>query len=367
MQAVITFNDMRTLRSKTDAMNHTAVSVAESLRRRTRVGGTQLLKIAVCGCLFLIAGSTSLGAEPEVQPPDAAVICTFAKDFLKRIQTKDWLQAWKGAVVADAYYVVPSKGEVWRRQFKPVWYAKVEREGDSVGYLMWESTTPHRLLEFGIDADKPFVPDDKTCQGIQDVPNLQQFPLKGKTARQVASGCVPTAGANVLGYWVKHGFPGWQREKEVAGQQERGALEMLAKRLRDAMPVLEIEDAEGFTDTKMPLTGAYPADLAKAIVEDAKKRDVQVEVSENAFLRSLWEREIEAQRPILLTCEVLLPHKPRLSWMHEVTGIGWTVIDGDFFVIVHDNFYPTKRANAARWLRAEGLGPITTVVPRKAR
>jgi len=322
-----------------------------------------IVQTTVCICLVLTAGCSSSVRGPQTPAPGQEVIRAFATDFLEQIKAEDWAQAWRGAVIAKAYYVEQSKGQPWNLGLKPVWYAEVEREGNSVGYLIWESSRPHRLIEFGVDAEKPFVSNGKRCQGLEGVPNLQQFPVTGQIASRVASGCVPTSAANVLAYWVEQGFPEWQGEA-VAGQHENRVLEMLAKRLRNAMPVTEIRDTVGYTDASMPLTTAWPLDLVKAIVEDAKKHDVQVEVSSEAFSPKIWKREIKAKRPVLLSCVVRLPHKPHLSWGHEVTGIGWTVINGDFFVIVHDNFYPTGKANAARWVRAEALGPIITVAPR---
>ena len=325
-----------------------------------------ILKVAVCGWLCLTACNVSLGAKPKKRPPapDPEVIRAHAKKCLEQIQSSDWARAWKGAEIAEAYLAKQKKG--FGPKKKPVWYAKVVREGDSVGYLMWESAAPHRLLELGVDADPPFVADGKTCQAIPDVPNLQQFPVEGKTAAKVASGCAPTAAGNVMAYWVNHGFPSWQPETKVAGQPKGGDPETLTKRLIHALPMVEIDDQWGYTENKMALSGVYPDQFVEGIIADAKQYNVPLEVSEKPFSREQFEREIQAQRPTLLSCHVRLPHKPQLSWVHEVTGIGWTLIDGDFFVIVHDNFYPTKRASAARWIRADGLDCIVTIAPVKA-
>lgn len=257
----------------------------------------------------------------------------------------------EGAAVSAGRRVAQDSHQLYDCRLPPVWYAKVQAAEKEAGYLMWEADAPGRLAEFALEPAW-VVPGSRIVPGV---PNLQQFPVPGKEHAQVASGCVPTAAANVVAYWARHGFGRWQG----AGDDPR----TVATRLRALLPMVELPDEGGYTDDGLCLSGAMPAELAEALRADATAHEVTARVSLAKFSGEILEREIAAKRPVLLSCEVRLPHKPALSWGHEVTGVGWVKIDGELFVGVRDNFYPGTAPEMVRWLRSDYFEEAITVVP----
>jgi hypothetical protein len=100
----------------------------------------------------------------------------------------------------------------------------------------------------------------------------------------------------------------------------------------------------------MPLSGAFPRDLARAMREEVEACGGGMEVVSRAFSEEALKREIEQGRPVLLSCLVRLPQRPQLSWGHEVAAIGWGPGRSGNFVFVRDNFYPTRFGDAVRCL-----------------
>ncbi len=276
--------------------------------------------------------------------------------LLKAIAEEQPGAQWDGAEIIAIRQVAQSPRQLYSTRLKPVWYAEVATKTNEKGYLAWDVATPGRLVEFALDtSDQP-----ANSQCLAGVPNLQQFPVPGKSAPQVASGCVPTAGADLIGYWISKRFPQWSDTEKPSEE----ALKAITLRLRDRIPMEEYPDKAGYTENQMPLSGAMPEGLAKAIREDAAAHGVKVTVALEKFAMEVLKREVEAKRPVLLTCTVRLPHKPELSWGHEMAGIGWTRIDGEDFVGVCDNFFPVKNPGTIRWIRADAFQSILTVVPK---
>ena len=117
----------------------------------------------------------------------------------------------------------------------------------------------------------------------------------------------------------------------------------------------------------MTLAGAMPQDLARAIQADADAHQVPIASEWHRFDFELLKAEIDAGRPCLLSCTVRLPHKPHLSWGHELAGVGWAMLGGGRFAGVSDNFYPTRSAGTVRWIRIDAFSSLITVRPAVAR
>ena len=151
------------------------------------------------------------------------------------------------------------------------------------------------------------------------VPPIQQFPIKSADGTLVASGCVPTAGASLIAFWAaRPTTAAWGGEGEQA----------LVRRLRSRLRMGVIPDAEGYTDGKMSLAGAFPEQLAEALQADADERGVDVDVAISGYDRRLLSAELSAGRPVLVSCMVLVPRKPQLSWGHQVVAVGRAEIGG---------------------------------------
>ena len=56
-----------------------------------------------------------------------------------------------------------------------------------------------------------------------------------------------------------------------------------------------------------------------------------------------------------------VPHKPHLSWGHEVAAVGWAKVGQQEFVGVLDNFFPTSAAQTIRWIRADAFISMITL------
>jgi len=275
--------------------------------------------------------------------------------------------AWRNVSIASLQRVEQTKEQPYKTGLKPVWIASLSGESENAGYLMCEDTPDAALVDFAWTAiAEPIAQSGKL---LMDVPNLQQFPVPGVLAPNVASGCVPTAAANLMGYWIKHGYPTWSDHDTNLDQP---ALQRLTTRLRALLPMQEIADTCGYTDNGMPVSGAFPADLGVAISADARAHGLSVKVSLERFSIEGLKQETSLGRPTLSSCIVRLPHKPHLSWGHEVTSVGWLRVGDVFFVGVCDNFLPVKPhgvrteefkavTQAVRWVRMDAFESLLRV------
>ncbi len=208
------------------------------------------------------------------------------------------------------------------------------------------------------------------CGWVSGVPNLQQFPVPGRTARRVASGCVPTAAGNLLGYWW-----GWTeagrlaavglangREGKVPSVGEQ-KLKELTLAVRSRLKMHEFRDEAGYTEDGMPLAGAFPADLVGVVGAVAQEQGMELKAELLPFDIGGYRSEIGYGRPVLLSCVVRLPHKPHLSWGHEVLGVGWGRWQGNDWVIVHDNFFPPGVPGQVRLLNSKGMEGMVVLRP----
>jgi hypothetical protein len=134
----------------------------------------------------------------------------------------------------------------------------------------------------------------------------------------------------------------------------------------------EIADTCGYTDNGMPVSGAFPEDLRAALSSDALAHGLSVNVSLERFSLEGLQQETALGRPTLSSCIVRLPHKPGLSWGHEVTSIGWSRVGTVDFVGVRDNFFPVKpygespegltdATQAVRWIRTDAFQSLLRV------
>jgi hypothetical protein len=174
---------------------------------------------------------------------------------------------------------------------------------------------------------------------------------------------VPTAGAALIGFWLRHGFPQWATLPKPGPGLDLALLQSLTLRLRKQIPMEEFPDEAGYSGTHMALSGAMPEELARALREDATTHRVKVRVEQGPFSMERFKGEIEAKRPVLLSCTVRLPQRPQLSWGHEMVGVGWVRIEGEDFVGVRDNFYPLKNSQTIRWIRADAFQVLLSVAP----
>ena len=292
--------------------------------------------------------------QADIDPARLAVEQAF-----EQMRLMPWMRVWRSAHLGSIRMVSQSPKQLYQLGMKPVWVATVFQGSDTVGYLMLEAESPYRWVEFGVDAEAPFESEGLPGKAIDGIPNLQQFPVRGKMAERVASGCVPTAGANMIGYWARHGFPKWLD----SGESEDG-LRVATQRLRALLPIAEFPDDAGYTDQGMPLTGSHASGIAAALAADAERFRIPLKTRVGGFQRSAFETEISEGRPVLICCEARLPHKPHLSWGHAVTAIGWTEFYGAYFVMIRDNFYPTKSPDAVRWLRSDAISEMVLLQPK---
>ena len=102
----------------------------------------------------------------------------------------------------------------------------------------------------------------------------------------------------------------------------------------------EFADEAGYTEDGMHLAGAFPGELVEALAVAARGTGLDLKVESGGFDMEAYRFEIGEGRPVLLGCVVRLPHKPGLSWGHEVVGIGWGREGGREWVLVRDNFFP---------------------------
>jgi hypothetical protein len=299
-------------------------------------------------CLFV---SRILAAEPA----DAQEAHSRGAAHLAQLTAQPWLAQWKGSTLGDIRVVEQKKDLAWPTGLPPAWWAKVTNQKGGAGYIAWDSGDEGKLIEFAFEASLDVdTPDGKTLNGV---PALQQFAIPQEDGKAIASGCVPTSAASVLGFWIGHGYPQWRGD---AGAEP---LRSLAKRIRARLKMEAIPDKDGYTDDGMTLAGAMPDDLARAVQDDADEHHVPIRSRESPFDYETLQTEIGAGRPVLLACVVRLPQKPHLSWGHEVAGVGWAKIGDVRFVGILDNFYPARNPTTIRWIRADAFDSLIAIRP----
>ncbi|RFC43706.1 MAG: hypothetical protein DVB28_001394 [Verrucomicrobia bacterium] len=280
-----------------------------------------------------------------------------AREHLSEITAIFPAQGWKAS---PPLLVSQAPGQLYESGLPPVWKADLVDERGRHGYLLWENSPRGTLLEFALDSDSETTP--KGGGLTPGVPALQQFPVPGLKSANVASGCVPTAGASLVGYWTTHGFPEWAGP---ALQPLDLRLKSTTLRLRKRMRMAEMPDTSGYTDDGMPLSGAFPQELASSIEKDAQENAVPMSAKFSQFSFEHLKQETAAFRPVLLSCMVRLPQKPHLSWGHEVVGVGWLELGGEQYAGVKDNFYPSESPQTVRWIRQEAFQSLIRVQPEK--
>ena len=257
-----------------------------------------------------------------------------------------------GDVEVSAVLRVQSLPTRWVRTARPFWWAELRCTEGAAGYLAW--TDDGRLIDFGLEGLREVI--SPQAFALAGVPPIQQFPLKAPDGSAVASGCVPTAGASLIAFWsARAGTAAWGG----AGEQD------LVRRLRGRMRMGIIPDLEGYTDGKMSLAGAFPDELAEALQADADERGVDVDVALSGYDRRLLGAELSAGRPVLVSCVVLLPRKPELSWGHQVVAVGRAEVSGAHYVGVIDNFFTTRIPGSIRWIAEDRIGQLVLVRPRR--
>jgi hypothetical protein len=230
---------------------------------------------------------------------------------------------------------------------------------------MWEDSPESPLVDFAWDApERTCLPKLGAGALVRNVPNQQQFPVHGDSAPKIASGCVPTAGANLIGFWIAKGFQGWSGANRPSDGPPD--LQRITQRLRERLRMQEIPDRDGFTENGMPLSGAFPADLRDGLEKDAVAHGIPLTTSLERFSAESLKRETTEGRPVLLSCLVRLPQKPSLSWGHEVVGTGWVEIEGRLFIGVRDNFLPSKSGETTRWIETGHVQTLLRTAPKPA-
>jgi len=240
----------------------------------------------------------------------------------------------------------------WQRQGRPFWWAELSCDDGSAGHLAW--TDDGRLIDFSLEGLCEVI--SPQAFALAGVPPIQQFALKAPDGSAVASGCVPTAGASLIAFWsARPGTAAWGG----AGEQD------LVRRLRGRMRMGIISDLQGYADGKMSLAGAFPDDLAAALQADADERGVDVDVALSGYDRRLLGAELSAGRPVLVSCVVLLPRKPELSWGHQVVGVGRAEVGGAHYVGVIDNFFTPRIPGSIRWIAEDRIAQLVLLRPRR--
>jgi hypothetical protein len=293
-------------------------------------------------------------STPATLPPEAQAL-----SHLSRIASALALRTSTETAVSQPRLTEQKPGQIFDTKMPPVWVVNIPDGEKNSGYIMWASAENSTLLEFAIEGNH--VPPSQHGAVLSEPPALQQFPVLGTDAKPVASGCVPTSGASLIGYWAAHGFPQWVQGLPMNPAE---ALQRCAKRLRGKIRMQEFPDTCGYTEEGMPLSGALPQELAWAIERDAREHEVTVTTTFDRFTFEKLKNEIGALRPVLLSCTVRLPHKPFLSWGHEVLGVGWLELEDSNFVGIKDNFYPTASEGTIRWIREDAFESLIAVHPK---
>lgn len=303
---------------------------------------------------LLLLSASSFTACPAAELDPAKRAATLVAALAEAFEPP----AWRGLVYSPPRRVEQSPGQIYNSGLPPVWVVEVAAAEGVNGYLMWEDSPESPLVDFAWDAPEArCLPKPGRGVLLRNVPNQQQFPVQGNSAPEIASGCVPTAAANLIGFWASKGLQNWAGTTGTAGASPD--LRLITTRLRGRLRMQEIPDRDGFTENGMPLSGAFPADLRDGLQKDAAAQGIPLETVLERFSGELLRRETAEGRPVLLSCLVRLPQKPRLSWGHEVTGTGWVEIEGRLFAGVRDNFLPSKSGETTRWI---GEGQMQTLL-----
>ena len=305
----------------------------------------------------LLSGSGRYGFAQEGSAKTSSQE-TRGVEHLRQLLAQPFAAGWQGATLVDVRRVEQRKDVTFATGLPPVWVARLAGPEGRGGYMMWEAQAGGGLLEFALDGPVSWKGDG--CHVVSGVPALQQFPLTQNGAR-VASGCVPTAGASLPAFWIGKGYPAWK------GAVEGDLLQALTRRLRDRLEMQIFPDKDGFTSDGMSLAGAMPDALARALQADAKAHGVPMQATVQAFDFPAMKKEIQADRPVLLSCVVRVPQKPELSWGHEVAGVGCLIALGGDFAGVLDNFFPMKHPGTIRWIRRDAFSTLITVSPEVAK
>jgi hypothetical protein len=311
--------------------------------------------VKIASAPLIVSLCLCLGRILAAEPPDTKEAYNHGSAHLARLAARPWLAGWRGSTLGEIRLVEQKKDLAWPTGLPPVWWAKVTRENGDTGYLAWDSGGEGNLVEFAFDATLEV--DTADAKALKGVPALQQFAMPGEDGKAIASGCVPTSAASVLGFWIAHGYPDWRGD---AGAEP---LRRLTRRIRARLRMEAIPDKDGYTDDGMTLAGAMPEDLAIAIQADADEHRAAIRATAGPFRYETVQAEIGAGRPVLLSCVVRLPQKPQLSWGHEVAGIGWAKIGVVRFVGIIDNFYPVENPATIRWIRSEAFDSLIAIRP----
>lgn len=267
-------------------------------------------------------------------------------------------------------------GQPWTTGLPDIWEVRFDVAGAGGGHLFMSANEEMTLEEFALDVSKPVPP--LHGDWVPGVPNLQQFPIPSPSGKGLtASGCVPTAGSSLVGFWAARAYPGWLSAPKPSGEApsgesfsaaaEKEALQAATLRLRKKMQMAEIPDKEGYAEGTMSLSGAFPEELANALRKDAGERKVPVRVQVSPFSVETLRAEIRAGRPALASCVVRLPHKPELAWGHEMVAVGCQQVEDFDYVGVVDNFYPARHAATVRWIEKGAFSSLITVRPEEKR
>ncbi|MEI6872546.1 MAG: hypothetical protein WCL08_09715, partial [Verrucomicrobiota bacterium] len=182
----------------------------------------------------------SLAAAPS---PEAQ-----AQSHLSRIATALASKTSAETRVSQPRLAEQKLGQIFDTKMPPVWVVSIPDGKKDSGYIMWEGAENAALLEFALEGKH--VPPALHGAVLSESPALQQFPVLGKDAQPVASGCVPTSGASLIGYWAAHGFLQWMQSFPVNSAK---ALQECTQRLREKMRMQEFPDTCGYTEEGMPL------------------------------------------------------------------------------------------------------------------
>ena len=310
--------------------------------------------------LFLFA--LALGARVQAQEPANADEIRERTRALCELLLPQSEQPTLTVEIATPKLITQQPGQPWPTGLGPIWYVAVQLGRLGRGHFMFEPDAKAQLHEFALDAPLPIPPRNGTQ--LQKVPNLQQFPVTGAQNPKIASGCVPTSAACLIGYWAERKFPQWNHPaSEPAPDRFTDALKNATMRLRARMRMLEIPDRSGYTDDNTALSGAFPEDLAQALRVDAEEHRVPVRVELAKFEPARLREELLSFRPSLVSCVVRLPHKPHLSWGHEILAVGWQRIEDVGYVGVRDNFFPIQNEPTVRWIRDDVFLSMILIAP----
>ena len=289
----------------------------------------------------------------DSQPKSAEQRQAQARTHLQSLSAAGLLAGARGEVqVASVRQVMPVATR-WSSAGEPFCWAELKSvTGTPAGYLAWQATGQHALLDFALEGlTELAAPSAKALAGV---PPIQQFPIKGADGQPVASGCVPTAGGSLMAFWSNRGTFDWQADDSHEG---------LVRRLRDRLPMAVLADVEGYTDGKMALAGAFPEPLVAGLRADAAQYRVSVEIKLVRYSNQVLQTEISEGRPALLMCNVLVPRKPELSWGHAVVAVGYAEVAGKSFVGIIDNFYVCQQPGTVRWIAADRCSALVLVRP----